>query len=415
MRKSFIVVPGHDATIGNLSEKFYYALFKAKRTHKKVRFIRKKFIFFDAYLRKKLGYKQVLALYCLKGSLIETKFFWINWVVGIFWGGVFWLYIFWGAICKKLKIIKKFRIKLFGFGEKDLFNIEQQKKLDFNIIKRLSWKEFFAEKPELYFSKKNEELCRRQLRKIGIQEGQWYVCLHIRTGAFHKAKDEYRNANIENYLEAIDYIRSKGGVVIRLGDAVKLGAEDHYIDYPNTPMKSELMDLFLIKNCRFYLGTNSGVVDTAFLFGVPVIIVNMTDLLFGRPYKKNDIFIYKRFFSKRQNKILSFLEVFKEPLYVNSALEGEFLNEFLENYQLIENTPEDIKDVVVEMFGNLDFLPEESFLQKKFMDKLNEATVRWLQDECFQNKYLDNAYRILTKVYFFNGRIGRVFSEKYLE
>ena len=39
------------------------------------------------------------------------------------------------------------------------------------------------------------------------------------------------------------------------------------------------MDLFLIKNCSFYIGTQSGPMDTAYLFNKPVLMTNMCEIL----------------------------------------------------------------------------------------------------------------------------------------
>ena len=38
------------------------------------------------------------------------------------------------------------------------------------------------------------------------------------------------------------------------------------------------MDLCLIKECEFYVGTPSGPLDTAYLFEKPVLVTNLYDL-----------------------------------------------------------------------------------------------------------------------------------------
>ena len=225
--------------------------------------------------------------------------------------------------------------------------------------------------------------------------------------------DEHRNSSVENYLEAINYIHSLGGVVIRLGDPVFLGYEDAYIDYPNTSFKSELMDLFLIKNCRFFWGTNSGIFDTALLFGVPTLAVNVSDFLFIRPYKSADRIIYKPILSREEGKIMSFEEVFRHTdsiMMSNIGLSG--FEAFDKDYKMVENTSDEIRQVIEEMCVGFENDLPETYFQQAFKAQLNIAAIRWATQK-FSDRHLNNAYRIAAKTYF-SGRIGRHFAEKYL-
>lgn len=151
----------------------------------------------------------------------------------------------------KLKILRKLELKTISRGETDIFNIENKGIFDVGSMGAVNWSSLLENK--IYFFVQKMKKCQENLRQLGVGEGQWYVCLHIRTSFYHSSyMDEHRNSSVENYLEAINYIHSLGGVVIRLGDPVFLGYEDAYIDYPNTSFKSELMDLFLIKIVDFF-------------------------------------------------------------------------------------------------------------------------------------------------------------------
>ena len=88
---------------------------------------------------------------------------------------------------------------------------------------------------------------------------------------------EYRNATIGNYVKAFERITERGGWVSRMGDATmtKLPEMERVIDYAFTKYKSDLMDLFLIKKCRFFIGCQSGILDIASLFQKPTLIINM--------------------------------------------------------------------------------------------------------------------------------------------
>ena len=51
-----------------------------------------------------------------------------------------------------------------------------------------------------------------------------------------------------------------GGWVIRIGDSnlSPLPALANFFDYCRSEMRADWMDIFLLANCRFMLGTNSG-------------------------------------------------------------------------------------------------------------------------------------------------------------
>ncbi len=46
------------------------------------------------------------------------------------------------------------------------------------------------------------------------------------------------------------------------------------VDYSRSTFKSELMDLYLIRNARFFIGTTSGLTNVAISFGISCALVN---------------------------------------------------------------------------------------------------------------------------------------------
>ena len=57
-------------------------------------------------------------------------------------------------------------------------------------------------------------------------------------------------------------------------------------DYPFSKIVSDRNDLFFIKNSSFYIGTNSGLTEIAYLFNIPVLLHNMNLMFEGYPRKK---------------------------------------------------------------------------------------------------------------------------------
>lgn len=114
----------------------------------------------------------------------------------------------------------------------------------------------------------------------GLDNNDWYVCLHIRDalhyGEISGLGQTHRNSGVSNYISAIEYIIGLGGKVIRLGGsrAPDLPTMDGLIDYARSASKSELLDLWLIRNCKFFIGTTSGLTNVAIGFGIPCALVN---------------------------------------------------------------------------------------------------------------------------------------------
>jgi putative glycosyltransferase (TIGR04372 family) len=114
----------------------------------------------------------------------------------------------------------------------------------------------------------------------GMKPDDWYVCLHIRDAAhyfeFKGTGQTHRNSPIESYLDAIRYITSKGGWVIKLGgpNSPRLPQIDRAVDYALSGFRSDLLDVHLIRHARAFIGTTSGLTNVAVSFGIPSAIVN---------------------------------------------------------------------------------------------------------------------------------------------
>src|SRR5579872_166217 len=115
---------------------------------------------------------------------------------------------------------------------------------------------------------------------FGMKTDDWYVCLHTRDASHYLELEgtgqSHRNSPIEAYADAIGFITSKGGWVIKLGgpNSPKLPPLERTIDYALSEFKSDLMDIGLIRNAKAFVGTTSGLTNVAVSFGIPSAIVN---------------------------------------------------------------------------------------------------------------------------------------------
>ena len=99
-------------------------------------------------------------------------------------------------------------------------NIYNYNKVDFDNIKKYNDFNLDFLIPNK-FIKKSEDI----LAKLNVDKNARIVCIHVRDSAFHsdKKRKNYRklnkekNANIENYYEAINYLLDKGYYVFRMG------------------------------------------------------------------------------------------------------------------------------------------------------------------------------------------------------
>jgi putative glycosyltransferase (TIGR04372 family) len=194
----------------------------------------------------------------------------------------------------------------------------------------------------------------RQLRALGIPDGAWFACVHVREPGFGRDFESihgYRNADPLALLPAIAEIRSRGGWVVRMGDATMtpLPPLEGVVDYALGSAKSPRLDLYLCARARFFLGNTSGLFLISAAFGVPCALANMVPTANLAP-GPDDLSIPKLLWSPADGRILTFPEVFSRGLA--NALHASAYTEA--GVLVRENAPEEILDLVLDMLDRLD-------------------------------------------------------------
>ncbi|MCX7181042.1 MAG: TIGR04372 family glycosyltransferase [Proteobacteria bacterium] len=192
------------------------------------------------------------------------------------------------------------------------------------------------------------------MARMGVPDGAWYVCVHAREAGFSPVDEElhgHRNSHIENTMPAMQEIVRRGGWAIRIGDPTMhpLPPARDVIDYAHYPLKSDRLDVVLCAKARFLLGNTSGVASLSSVFGVPGALTNMIPVS-SLGFSKGDISIPKLIRSKRLDRYVRLDELLGSEAanYQYAALyEAHGL-------QVIENSPDDIHDLVCEMLDCLD-------------------------------------------------------------
>jgi len=228
--------------------------------------------------------------------------------------------------------------------------------------------------PLLEINDRDKRRGEEYLTRMGVPPGTWFVCIHSREGGYTQSPaDEdlngYRNSHISNYLAAADYVVSKGGVCIRMGDPSmeSVPKKPGLIDYAHHPERCDWLDLYISAKSRLFLGNSSGAFFMSAVFGVPVACANMVPMSGLYPYGANDIAIPKLYRESSTGELIPFDRILESPMG-NFRTTLEFDRQGIE---LVENSAEEILDLLVEQLGrvnvpNFSYTEEEELLQQRF-------------------------------------------------
>ena len=216
--------------------------------------------------------------------------------------------------------------------------------------------------------KTTKKKCEIILKKNIVNIKKPIVCIHVRDNKFRtdKGRKEYRNSDINNYIEAIKYLIKKNYQVIRIGRSVskKINFKSKFfLDYSASSIQSDEMDLFLIQKCKFYIGTQSGILDVAYMFNKPILTTNMVELFNSFPRKKTDRGVFKKIFRKNGEPVAL-------KRYIGFSHKKYHIPENeVKDLRFKENSPSELLDSVIEFEENLKKKTTTN-LQKNFLQYL---------------------------------------------
>ena len=280
----------------------------------------------------------------------------------------------------KINIGENFRFALLGSS--DLYS--EKGTPEYRKINPLS-----IEGSKINILSKKKDIFYQILSKKGLSKKK-FVCLHVRDGEFYKDGDRrpYRNSNINNYIELIKLLIQKDYTVFRLGSRPlsKLHFNDkNFIDYPNSELKSDIMDLCLIKECEFYVGTPSGPLDTAYLFEKPVLVTNLYDLYPSFPRKKNDRGLLRTVIKKDTGQKLDLKE------FAQLNIKYHQTEVLIDDLDFVENTSEELYNGMIEY---LDLFQDQNQKILKFENnqiKVNEF-LKFRLEEIYNEEVVKKNY-----------------------
>ncbi|MBI5050403.1 MAG: TIGR04372 family glycosyltransferase [Nitrospirae bacterium] len=232
-------------------------------------------------------------------------------------------------------------------------------------------------KVHLYFTPDEEHVALKELKSMGIEKNDLYVCLAVRDSAYLKKKfphkdfsyHNYRDNNIQNYILSAIELAKRGYFVIRMGAIVNEALNINHpqiIDYATNGCRTELLDIYLSANCHFFISTPIGLEVVPLVFRRPIVYTNVLPIEHATTWNSKALIIFKKHWLKKEKRFMTFREIIESGV-------GRYLR--TEDYEkqgieLIENSPEEILDVILEMDerlkGNWETADEDEELQKRF-------------------------------------------------
>lgn len=235
--------------------------------------------------------------------------------------------------------------------------------------------------PHLTFIAEEEAQGEVAMRKLGIAKGFPFVCIIARDPVYldkfypadSSAQDwryhNYRDCSIKNFLLAADNLTQRGSYVVRMGSVVKEALKTEnpkIINYATNGSRTEFLDIYLGAKCKFFITASAGMAGIPIVFRRPVAFVNQIPLEGVWTSSDNYISIFKKLWLRKERRFMSFQEILDRGA-------GRFL--FSQQYEelgvdIIENTPEEIEGLAIEMDERLDGTwvtkDEDEYLQQKF-------------------------------------------------
>lgn len=226
------------------------------------------------------------------------------------------------------------------------------------------------------FNNSELEQGKKILKNLKIENEKDWICIHNRDDSYLKKTyknqnwdyHSHRDFNINSMAPAIKHFIEKGYYVVRMGSEAKEQLKiknEKLIDYSFSKFKSDFADVFLLANCKFYFGSNSGVQLIPYCFGKPDYTINFIPTLISDLFNYYKLpFITKHLYDTELQRNLSLREMFEKKLN-NKSRADDFLKS---NIKLISNTEEEIKEFASEVVSNLknEINDEDKYLQKEF-------------------------------------------------
>jgi putative glycosyltransferase (TIGR04372 family) len=141
---------------------------------------------------------------------------------------------------------------------------------------------------------------------------------------------------------------------------------ERVIDYARHPSRSDWLDVFLSASCLLFLGSCSGLVNLANVFGRPCAVANQAPLSHVYSFGINDLCIPKLMWLEREQRRMTFAEVLH-----SDVANFRYTRLFDERgIRVLENSADDVRALALEMLERVEeraqYTREDEQLQQRF-------------------------------------------------
>jgi putative glycosyltransferase (TIGR04372 family) len=220
-----------------------------------------------------------------------------------------------------------------------------------------------------------------QARAHGIADDARLVCIHARESGYKQGReiqdqkpergrdDRTRNARIESYFEAVDYLVGRGYTVVRLGDPTMTPVcRPGVVDLATSPMRTNLLEVYCLLRSAFIIAGESAYVNVIYMTNTPILLINATDPISAYPIRAPGLFLSKGVVDKRDGRHLTTLDLL--------TLEYQRQLRDMRRYVYIDNSPDQIRQATDEMLSWIEGRWTESEIQRRYHEAIMTAAAR---------------------------------------
>ena len=230
----------------------------------------------------------------------------------------------------------------YSSKKKKLVIVAEKLRTDQKLLKKI--------KPSIIFSKEEIENGNKYLEKYKINKDDKIALFGARTALYRNENTvSKRNSNIQLQVKSMKLVTEHGYKAIRIGKEKvnKLNTNsDKIFDYTFSNNTSEFLDIFIASKAKFMVCGPTGLNELATMMRVPRVLVDYASFnhmhLISEAY--TPIILFKKLFSMKTNKLLSYEEIIKKKLF-----DLETTDQIPGEYKLIDNTEDEILEATKEM------------------------------------------------------------------
>jgi len=189
----------------------------------------------------------------------------------------------------------------------------------------------------------------RVAAELGLTPDARLVTLHVREaghaaaqGVDDREKDTARNARVETYFQALDWLVARGYRVVRIGDpSMTPVRRAGIVDLATLPQRSLALELWCVLHSAFLMASDSGPFNLSVLTGVPCLGLNITHLIGAYPLRRHDRSLLKPVVDTATGHAMPLAEMLTPGHMKHRWAPGRF--------RFDDNTPAEILEAVAEM------------------------------------------------------------------